>query len=485
MDPLASQAASTGSLRPALALDSSLAAVLSEGRVVAGEVLQTLDGRNLLLGIGRHRVPADSGVDLKPGDRFLAQVTKGEKGLVLNVRGRAGAAESKLLSALRTVVGQDRPIGEQLTELASRLRGALTGGASLDDSAAKLLRGLEEHVFRPGSNASELGRLLAKSGINFEALLLGEGRQGGALLLGATVSEFTKQLILNLQQFSSLGAGLGAGLLSKEQWKALEQNLAKDWLAANSTTMEGTVGGKSNSLQNAIAKRLGELSLQGPKAAQLQAAIGELGDVLSRLFGEGGDRTLVETHQKWLQQLRHSEALVANLKSKLLAALEQLPPGEARDAVAKTLAGIESEQLLNLARRELNEGWHMSLPIPDGERWATAQLFYHGHEGSTASGGEGEAMKRLSVAVDFSSLGPVRAEIGANSSTLALRLIVTRPEVLLELRSQLEELSTRLASSDRSPRISISLGSSEDTSLDSLSLEMRWLRDHRLMDLSG
>ena len=77
-----------------------------------------------------------------------------------------------------------------------------------------------------------------------------------------------------------------------------------------------------------------------------------------------------------LQARLDPSALIGNLKSQLLAALTELPAGDAKQAVAKALAGIESEQLLNLARNEFNEGWHLSVPLPDGENWATAHMFY-------------------------------------------------------------------------------------------------------------
>ena len=43
MDPLGLQAPHLGWVRPAIALQSDLSAVLREGRVLAGEVLQTFD----------------------------------------------------------------------------------------------------------------------------------------------------------------------------------------------------------------------------------------------------------------------------------------------------------------------------------------------------------------------------------------------------------------------------------------------------------
>jgi hypothetical protein len=107
MEPLSIQAGSESrAVRPVLALDSSLTAVLREGRVVAGEVIQSMDGHSVLIGVGRHRVPADAQVDLQPGDRFLARVERSGEEIVLKLLGGSGAPESRLALALRQVVGR-------------------------------------------------------------------------------------------------------------------------------------------------------------------------------------------------------------------------------------------------------------------------------------------------------------------------------------------------------------------------------------------
>ena len=115
---------------------ADLGAVLKEGRVVAGEVMQALDGHSILIGIGRHRVPADSQVELQPGDRFLAKVEKTADGTVLKVLGEErGAGEPRLALALRQVLAEDRPVGRLLEDLAGKLRAAIDGGT---DSREKL-----------------------------------------------------------------------------------------------------------------------------------------------------------------------------------------------------------------------------------------------------------------------------------------------------------------------------------------------------------
>jgi hypothetical protein len=179
------------------------------------------------------------------------------------------------------------------------------------------------------------------------------------------------------------------------------------------------------------------------------------------------------------------------LKARLLSALAGLPEGTERDAVARAVAGIEAEQLLNLARREFQEGWHLSLPVPDGERWATAHLFYSDPDGAGRQAGPGaDDMQRLTVAVDFSQLGPLRAEIGVRRDLVALRLVVTREEIAAELRRELPALVERLCLGAqglgaREARVSVVLGAPRDVQVEPPGTDIRWLQEHHLMDLSG
>jgi hypothetical protein len=151
VEPFAVQSSAPGLIRPTIALQSDLSAVLREGRVLGGEVLQTLDGETLLIGVGRHRVPARTKVRMQEGHRFLFQVQLEHGEVVLRVLGDAGEQDSALLQALRRVVGQDAPVGELLQRLAAARRGPATGGPGPLRNQCLQGPGLEEDPFRPGA----------------------------------------------------------------------------------------------------------------------------------------------------------------------------------------------------------------------------------------------------------------------------------------------------------------------------------------------
>jgi len=89
------------------------------------------------------------------------------------------------------------------------------------------------------------------------------------------------------------------------------------------------------------------------------------------------------------------------------------------------------------------------------------------------------------MTVDFTALGPLRAEIGVRADLVALRLVVTPEDVATEIRSRLDDLTGHLASGDRVVRVAVTVGTSEDVEVDSHHQNIRWLREHHLMDLSG
>jgi hypothetical protein len=174
VEPFAVQSSAPGLIRPAIELQGDLSAVLREGRVLPGEVLQTLDGGTLLIGIGRHRVPAQTQVKMQPGHTFLFQVDRDGETILLRVLGESGAGEPALIRALRSVLGQDRPLGTLLKELATVLsaESVAKGGVPSTAGGLKALHAqLAEHLFQPGAGGGELRAKLAASGLGYEARL--------------------------------------------------------------------------------------------------------------------------------------------------------------------------------------------------------------------------------------------------------------------------------------------------------------------------
>jgi hypothetical protein len=462
MEPLAAQQGISPSLRPTLSIHGDLAAVFQHGRVVAGEVMQKLDGGSLLLGVGNHRVAAQTGVELPIGRRFLAQVEKTGDQVVLRLLGGAGdgvAAEPKLVSALRGVVGQDRPVGELLKGLAQSLRsaGAETGNSRLSNLAGQV----DGHLFKPGSTGAELQSLVARAGVHYEAALLAYALKGAS---GFTAGEELQSLAKKLAGELALAASQVNGPLEPAAIGALGEQLRRrfeQYLRLRRGRGHGSA---------AIAAGLGSLVLQ--------VVGGRGGEMRARLAQLIADSAFLDA------LVRDDAGVSGNLKAQLLGALEGLPEGRAREALERALAGIEREQLLNVARKESSEGLHLSIPVPDGERWATAHLFYR--EGGEREGGDAQdSMVRLTLAVDFSKLGPLRIELGITPDDLALSIVASREETAVRLRADLNVLAELLRREDRTVRISVRTGGPDEVAAERLEHDMRWLRDNHLLDCNA
>lgn len=479
MEPLAIQSGVSQTVRPVLSLDGNLTAVLREGRTVAGEVLQTLDGKSVLIGVGRHRVPADSQVELKPGDRFLARVEQSAEGTVLKVLGGKSGAESNLLVALRSVVGNDLPAGELLDELGGALKRAIARGEDGDGKLAKLMKSLGEHVFVPGANGEELRRLLAQSGLDHEAIMTELANKPEAGKSGAMLQDLAGKL------FDALRGALSAAGV----------NLSKEVLAKLRAQIEGIVGevaeslerGASHeSLKRGLTARMNTLLGSLPEGPAREALLGSLPGTLANVLGSGSPTQLAQALMKAISGEADLRMLENNLKAQLLTALSEVGEGSQKQAIQRALAGIEAEQLLNVARKEFSEGWHLSLPIPDGDHHATANLFYRDSQEQGEDGEHDEhELQRMTLTVDFSRIGPLRAELGVRDDLVALRLVVTKPEVATAIEGGIDELTEKLSLGGREARVAVILGTPEDAAVDALNQNIRWLQEHHLMDLKG
>lgn len=610
MEPLATQAAGLAGTRPVLALAGDLSAVLQEGRLVAGEVLQRLDGGSILIGLGRHRVPAQSQVELAPGERFVARVEVGAEGTRLRLEGpRGGAAEPALLAALRSAVGSERPLGELLGELAARLR------AASDPSSQGLARELEGHLVRPGAGAAELRALVARAGHGYEALLLAglrgrdpraaaelaeelaahvrrlllersglasepaavaRTRQVGQDLEEALARALVRALAAGTARSELLGAlrgvfqeALGAfpeperaslRAVLEEAARALLREPAGDALARRAlgfAPREGSLGPAAEELAERLAAELlRRVEGREPPAARLAILARSLGPPLARALGEAleaarssaapeprpplpgalpappptaAPAALLEALGRVLPRVLESlpEALRAgaaseptellravfsgpageslarrlallagsgradplaaapgDLKAGLLAALEFLPEGPIRAALARALAGLEAEQLLNLARRELGEGVHLALPLAEGGRWTTLHLFRHPRPPGSLGAGEAP-LERVGLALELSRLGAVRAELGWRPGALRVRVTVADERVRELLRAAAGPLRERLGAAGEAVELSFAVAQAAELELDRLALDVGYLRQHQLLDLSA
>jgi len=344
---------------------TDLSTVLRDGRIIAGEVLQSPGDGTLLLAIGRQQVPARTSVALDAGETFLARVREEGTTLFLELLGLSASEEPDLVRALRGVLGESRPLGELLSDLASALRAEIAATPEAERGpGGVLLAGLEEHALPSGADGETLARLLEATGLRHEAQLVASS--------GATA------------------------------------------------------------------------------APERRARLAD------------------------------------DLKAKLLTALKDLPGGPAHDAVAKALSGLESEQLLNLARHRAGEPWVWSLPVPDAGGWTTARVVVPPpDEGQAGKGAEAAPVHRLTVGVSFSNTGPVRADLVLGANALSLRLSVADPRVLARLEGDAAALALALGGGQRTVHVLPRVVPRDEVLAGIDPLDIRYLREHHLMDVSG
>jgi hypothetical protein len=494
MDPLTLQASNLGVVRPAIALHSDLSAVLREGRVLAGEVLQSFGGGAFLIGIGRHRVPADGPVGLEQGHRFLFVVEGEGDELALRVLPETSGDEPALLRALREALGQDQPVGRLLRGLLAALDGH---GPQAEELAAELARA----AANPRSGTRALVDLLrGATGLAYEARLAvaaalrlppAQAAQLGAELeawiLGRLAGSEAEQPVST----RSLGAGLRAQVaerLAAVGSSARREAAFATWLAAGEAGVERPAPDLAGLLEAAL-RRLITGPARDEMLARLHATpLATLGRGLElllvrRLLGLGAaPRELVEEHVR--QAVGRARG---DLKGRLLAALNQMEAGPARDAVLRAVRGLEAEQLLDLARARGGEPTHYSLPLVDGDRWTTAHLFVEPRrtEDEPSPSAGDEPSWRLGLAVDLSRTGPLRADLLARRGELLVRVRASRPAVLEALSAGLAEVEARLALGGRRVQVILATASEAELRVEEASADVGYLRDHHVMDLSA
>jgi hypothetical protein len=494
MDPLTLQASNLGVVRPAIALHSDLSAVLREGRVLAGEVLQSFGGGAFLIGIGRHRVPADGPVGLEEGHRFLFVVEGEGEALALRVlSGRAGD-EPALLRALREALGQDQPLGRLLQGLLAALAG---GGSEAEALAAELAR----LTTGGGTNVDPLAeRLAGSAGLAFESRLAVAASLGlppaEASRLGAELEAWILgRLTTGGARASSPGAELLQGLraevaalLGADGSSASREAAFAAWLAAGEPGAEHPAPSLARLLEAGLRRLLSGVQRDEALARLHAAPLATLGRglellVVRRLLDLGAPpRALVE------EQVRGAlERARSDLKGRLLGALERLGEGSARTAVLRTVQGLEAEQLLDLARARGGEPTHYSLPLADGEGWTTAHLFVEPRrcaEEPTPGACEDPAW-RLGLAVELSRTGALRADLLARPGELLVRVRASRPEVVAALAAGLPEVEARLAVGGRRVHVTLAAAPESELVVEPSAADVGYLRRHHVMDLSA
>jgi hypothetical protein len=491
VDPLAVQAASRPSPnRPSVDPQADLAAVLRQGRVLAGEVLAALDGGSLLIGVGAHRVPAKGNVRLELGQRFLFQVEMESGAPVLAVleEPEGTELEPRLLAALRSVAGGSGSLARVLAELLQALRQGTLGGrgearaGAVEHELARHERELARHVFVPGSpgdpaaNGEALARAVARSGIGYErrlgeAALASLGPRGQAALGGELLEQLRMKLGLAGLDPARFEASLRAALAGSAPGGAAELAAA---LREAILALGLEAGAREPLLQN-LGRLLGDGFLRGPEGALLRAW----------LAPANRPQDLSSAPHASESTLR---ALLAeadlDLKAQLLRARSELSGEPLRAGAARVLEALESEQLLNLARARAGDALHWCLPVQDGERWTTAHLYVKPDAGQSRPAG-GERTHRLALAVDFQHTGPLRAELAVAPASVAVRIAVARADVLELMRRRQGELAAHLAHGGRRVSLALGLAPSGAELFEGGLAEIRYLDEHHLLDRNG
>lgn len=493
MDPISIQSPQSVVLRPTGTGDE-LARVLQRGQVVAGEVLQSSDDGHVVLALARQRVAAQSAVRLQPGQRFAFEVVETADGIVLRVvEADPAADDTPLLRALRAVMGTSRPVGEMLAELRSVL---MADGPAPGSTLARLVDALGRHVWVPGAGPEELARLLSSSGTSYEAHLLDQAlRSSSPRQLERVARALWTGLYAELAGADDAHGRGAQGFfddLGEALWRVVARGLGLESSAARARALETL---DWSAMAREIKSWLGRASRELGHQPALQSALTRLAAVD---FGSWthGERALLlrallgaplepQPGRDSARGRARTTALLGDLKAELLAARDGAAAGPARQAIERALATLESEQLLNLARAESGEPRQWSLPLADGARFATLELSYRHHVERDAAGEEGELVHRLAFSVDYTYVGPVRADLLARPQRLSLRLSVAEPSVLARLRGDLAALEARLATGGRSVQITLVPAEPAEASVRSHPGEIRYLREHHVMDLQG
>jgi hypothetical protein len=494
MEPLTSAIGAAGSVR--LAPGSiDIATLLKDGRVVAGEVLETFAGGSVVLGIGGQRVPAESHVDLQPGQRFLATVENTDGEVVLRLTPDDVDEASPLVRALRMVVGKELTIGSLLDGLRS-----LAGNESARSPAlSALLADIASYAFTPDDGGEALLALVQRSGLRYESGLLAatEADHGSTWLRTAIASDIAARWAGLVPSTSDAGGPDLRSEITKLLLEALRAFVAAPG-AAPGPAPGPAPGGASvaevvDGLRRALAARSSDrsparmLAVLERVAAQPEAlpASADTTALLRWLFGAPADdrvRSLLEDVAK--------RALGRDLKARLLSTASELDDGPARERMQAALASIETDQLMNVARRHFDQPWHFSLPVPDAEQWVSAQFLHlptsdRDAQRDETTGDSSTPSHRLMIGIEFSRLGPIRADLLLRERDLIVRLTVERPETAVLLRGLVESWREDFVIGGRAVHVAVTESPRVDVKLNAVAPDVRFLAENHLMDVSA
>ena len=352
-----------------------------------------------------------------------------------------------------------RPVGSGAGELSVLLReGRVLAGEVLANSGdGTLLLSIARHAVPAESD------LRLDPGARF-LVQVEQGADGIVLQLLDSAPDEEASLLRALR--AAVGEERPMGELFNDLAHALRAELARTPSGARAPALAALAQGLEEQAARALGGGAALRALLGAAAQGHEATLAAV------LAGRLGRDALGRVRDDW--------------KSLLLRAHAELGQGPLGAAVARALSGLEAEQLLNLAREKAGEPQLFSFPFPDGEGWSTARLLVHERDaGSTEAGAEREPGQRVALALELSRLGPLRADFLLAPRTLSVRVVVTRAEVARALESELALLERRLSDGRRMVQLAVRVGTEAEIELAHAPLDIRYLREHRLLNVAG
>lgn len=422
---------------------------------------------------------ADS-LGLRSGYRLLLELAKGRARPDSGHASQASSGDAELLATLRTALGAEEPLGMAFAELERELQASAGEPSAVRE---RLGRALQRATFAVGDDGATLARALRESGQCREARWLAAGfeelqtdgensarRLAPDLLADWIGSEdgerFARELELGLRMELRAAAPHASEQATLERW--LQGACVGELPRSVGVLLE-------RALAHTSVTRVRELLLDSLRAFEL--------DTLPRPLREALLRTLCGFSQP-MRRSADVAGLAQDLKEQLLLAREELAPSALHSAVVRTLAAIEAEQWINVARQAAHLSSHWSVPVRQGEHWSTAHVFVHrSYFRSTQAAKGAAAARRLALALDAGELGIVQVELLVGADELALRVLAADEAAADALRARLPELERKLARGTRTLRTSVAVATGEPPQALDPVRALSWLVDHNVIDM--
>jgi len=243
-------------------------------------------------------------------------------------------------------------------------------------------------------------------------------------------------------------------------------------------------GGEHSELASELLDVLEEHLLQ-PGADGL-----ELADVLNRI-GLGYESGLLRL-ASLSSELGDLLELEHDLKAQLLDLREEMPEGPLGEALNRALQGLEAEQVLQVARQVEGDPNHWTFPVRDGDRWVCANLFVQ-HREVGPEDPVSSPRWRVTLGVEFASVGPVRVDFTLGAGGVTMRVLVTDQDLVAGLQERARKLQDQLADIveldiDKEflpARVTVFQAPLEDVDVSRRHLDIGFLRHRKVLDLRG